>query len=401
VTATAALAASLIASCSSSGGGSSDKPDGTASNAGLTKSPYVVEVITELSSVNPATEAYQGAQAAAAAVNADGGINGHPLQVKVCDAGGSTDVAKATACARSLVADKSILAEVGDFQIFADQSNEILKAANVANIGASPNAQSILSSKNAFPLQGSEGAALGIGLADAGAKTIQVAYTNVAQAAAALQFSQLTVGKARPQAKVTGGIPINLTATDLSPQVAKGKSSEGVALAMLPAQLSAWLTAAKSSNATQKLGASASSLLPSELKALGSKADGVIVVSGLPLVTSSMPGVVRFRDEMKKYQPNAALDGITLNGWLSTWAFAQVARTIQGEPTRASVLDAFSNLTDFNVFGLLPEGFSTTKEFDFPGLGRLFNQYAVEGVVKDGQLVQTSEGYVPVFAPPA
>jgi hypothetical protein len=60
-------------------------------------------------------------------------------------------------------------------------------------------------------------------------------------------------------------------------------------------------------------------------------------------------------------------------------------------------MSAFSSLTNFNVFGLLPSGFSTTKNFSFPGLGRLFNQYTVEGVVKNGQLVQTSAGYVPVF----
>jgi branched-chain amino acid transport system substrate-binding protein len=46
---------------------------------------------------------------------------------------------------------------------------------------------------------------------------------------------------------------------------------------------------------------------------------------------------------------------------------------------------------------MLPAGFSTTKTFAFPGLTRLFNQDTVEGVVKNGQLVQTSAGYVPVF----
>jgi hypothetical protein len=61
-------------------------------------------------------------------------------------------------------------------------------------------------------------------------------------------------------------------------------------------------------------------------------------------------------------------------------------------------MSAFGNLTNFNVFGMLPPGFTTKKDFNFPGLSRLFNQETVEGVVKNGQLVQTSAGYVPVFS---
>jgi branched-chain amino acid transport system substrate-binding protein len=393
----AVLVATSLSACSSSssGGGSA-----SSSNGGLTKSPYVLEVITMMTSVNPSTEAYEGAKAAAAAVNADGGINGHPLQVKVCNAGAGQGVAPAVACARGLVSDSKVLAEVGDFQLYADQSNAILAAAKVPSIAPAPSSASVLSSKNTFPLSGSEGAALGVALADAGAKKIQVAYTNVPQAAAALSFAKLTLGQGRGMT-IQGGIPVDLTATDLTPQVTEGAKGDGVVLAMLPAQLSSWLTVEKSGGFTQKLAASAGALLPKELAALGGKADGVVVASGLPIVTSSMPGVVRFRTEMAKYAPGQAVDGTSLNSWLGTWAFAQVARTMTGDLTRASVMSAFGNLTNFNVFGLLPTGFSTTKEFALPGLNRLFNQMAIEGVIKGGQPVQTSAGYVPVFAKPS
>jgi ABC-type branched-subunit amino acid transport system substrate-binding protein len=354
-------------------------------------------VITELTSVNPAPEDVAGAQAAAAAVNASGGINGHPLKVTVCDAGDGSSVTQAVNCARGLASSNAV-AEVGDFEIAQDQVNAILAAAKVPNIGPQPNGQSVLSSPNSFPLAGSEGAAIGIPLADAGAKKIQVAYVNSPQAAAALPFTKAVLGVSRPGTSVLGGIPIDITTTDLTPFVTKGASGDGVALAVIPAQLASWLTIAKGGNYPQKLSVSGSSLLPSELKALGSKADGLLVDSGLPLVTSSLPGIVRYRQEMAKYSAGQAIDTISLDGWLDTWAFAQVARTISGPVTRASVMSAFGNLTNFNVFGLLPQGFSTTKNFAFPGLARLFNQDTVEGVVKNGVLVQTSAGYVPVFS---
>jgi ABC-type branched-subunit amino acid transport system substrate-binding protein len=392
-----ALVATSLTACGASSSGSAGAQAG--SDGGLTKSPYVLEVITMMTSVNPSTEAYEGAQAAAAAVNADGGINGHPLQVKVCNAGAGDGVAPAVACARNLVADSKVLAEVGDFQLYADQSNAILAAAKVPSIAPAPSSASVLSSKNTFPLSGSEGAGLGVALADAGAKRIQVAYTNVPQAAAALSFAKLTLGQGRGLT-VEGGIPVDLTATDLTPQVTEGAKGDGVVLAMLPAQLSSWLNVVQSGGFTQKLAASAGALLPKELAVLGDKADGLVVASGLPIVTSSMPGVVRFRTEMAKYAPGQAVDGTSLNSWLGTWAFAQVARTMTGDLTRASVMSAFGNLTDFNVFGLLPQGFTTTKEFTLPGLNRLFNQMAIEGVIKDGKPVQTSPGYVSVFSRP-
>jgi ABC-type branched-subunit amino acid transport system substrate-binding protein len=363
-----------------------------------TGTPITVEVITELTSVNPAPEDVAGAQAAAAAVNASGGINGHPLKVISCDAGDGTSVTQAVNCARGLVGNSGVVSEVGDFEIAQDQVNSVLNAAHVPNVGPQPNGQSVLSSPNSFPLAGSEGAAISIPLADAGAKKISVAYVNSPQAAAALPFTKAVLATARPSTTVLGGIPIDITSTDLTPFVTKAADGDGVALAVIPAQLASWLTVAKSGDYKQKLSVSASSLLPSELKALGSKADGLLVASGLPLVTSSMPGVVKYRQEMGQYAAGQALDAISMNAWLGTWAFAQVARTISGPVTRASVIAAFSQLTNFNVFGLLPPGFTTAKTFGFPGLTRLFNQDTIEGVVKNGEVVQTSAGYVPVFA---
>ena len=220
---------------------------------------------------------------------------------------------------------------------------------------------------------------------------------NSPEAAAALPFSKAVLAMSRPDTSILGGIPIDITTTDLAPMVAKGSSGDGVALAVIPAELASWLSTAKEGNLTQKLAVSASSLVPSELKALGSNANGLLVDGGLPFVTGSSAGIVKYRAEMAQYAPGQAVDEISLNAWLGTWAFAQEARTISGGVTRASVLTAFSHLANFNVFGLLPTGFSTSKAFAFPGMGRLFNQDIVEGVVKNGQIVQTSADYVPVF----
>lgn len=359
--------------------------------------PIAIEVITELTSSTPAKEDYQGAEAAVAAINASGGINGRPLKVSVCDSQGLTSPAAATASTRGLVANKNVVAEVGDYQAFQQQENVILAAANVPNIGPAPVSASTLTSPNSFPLEGLEGAGLAPVLANTGVKKISVAYTNVPAAAAAVAFSNITL---KPLGlSVLQGIPVDTTATDLTPNVTQAAEGTGVALALEPAQIGQWLTVTSEGSYKFKMSASSGSLVPSELKALGNKANGVLISAALPISTGSSPGVVKFRGQMKKYQPSAEVDEVSLRGWFDTWAFAQVARKMTGPITRATVLTAFSHLTNFNVFGMLPPGFSTTTQFNFPSLNRLFNQYVIEGVVKNGVQVQTKASWVRVISP--
>ncbi|MCK9929838.1 ABC transporter substrate-binding protein [Frankia sp. Mgl5] len=394
LTAAAGLLSAALAACGS------DSDEAGADTAGLKGDPVVLQVITTLNSVTPGVEVYQAAQAAAAAVNASGGISGRPLEIKVCDGGATDGPAKAVGCARDLVADKSIVAEVGDYHAYQEQVNTILNQAHVPNIGPPPSTQSVLNSPNSFPLAGSEGAGLAAILADAGAKDIQVAYTNVAQAAAALQFNQVALQKGRGL-QVKGGIPIDVTATDLTPAVTRGAEGDGVVLAMMPTHFASWLTVTAGGDFDQKLSVSASVLVPETLKSLGDKTDGILVAAGLPIATGDSEGATRFREEMAKYQPGKPIDQVGLMGWLDTWAFAQVARTIDGPITRESVLSAFSNLENFNVFGMLPDGYTTKTPFTgIPGMPRLFNNQMIEAVVKDGKIEQTSDGFVPIFSRP-
>jgi branched-chain amino acid transport system substrate-binding protein len=387
-----AAAAVTLAAC---GGGGSSSGGSADTSTQLTGTPYVVEVITGLTSVSPATEGVDAAKAAAAAINASGGINGHPVEVKSCDTG--QNPGQSVTCARELVQDRTILASVGHFDVGADQANAVLQQAGVPNIGPSASGASILSSDNSFPIAGFAGAGLAIPLADAGAKTIQVAYVDSPQAAAVVQFAKSTLAATHPDVKVLDGIPVPITATDVSSYVNKAADADAVALAMSPNLISAWLTAAKAGGYTQKLAATSSALRPKDLQTYGANAEGLLVVGGQPFSSSPMPGMQQFRDEMAKTSPDAQLDEIAVNSWMGTWAFAQVARGIQGDVTRQNLLQALQTNSNLDVFGLLPTGFSFTKPFPQPALSRLFNRSVVEGVVKNGTIEQTSQGWVPVF----
>ncbi|MCK9904505.1 branched-chain amino acid ABC transporter substrate-binding protein, partial [Frankia sp. Cpl3] len=68
----AAIAAAGLLSAALVACGDDGDSDSTTSAAGLTGAPITIQVFTSLNSVTPHTESYEGAQAAAAAVNASG-----------------------------------------------------------------------------------------------------------------------------------------------------------------------------------------------------------------------------------------------------------------------------------------------------------------------------------------
>jgi hypothetical protein len=103
---------------------------------------------------------------------------------------------------------------------------------------------------------------------------------------------------------------------------------------------------------------------------------------------------------MNTYQPNAQKDENSLNAWMSVWAVEQVAHSMTAPINRANFYSAFRNQSNFNVFGLLPSGFSTVKgPLPIPALSRQLNTDVVVGVLQNG-VVQPVKGYLPVYSPP-
>jgi branched-chain amino acid transport system substrate-binding protein len=386
------LMAGLATACSSS----SSTPSTTTNH--LTKSPIALGVIAEITSSTPSGEVASGAEAAANAINASGGINGHPVHITVCDSKDVPDVAAATTCANNLVANTATVAEVGDYNANQQQINTILAAAGVPLIGPNPVSTSAFTSSNSFPLMGLEGAGLTTVLQHFGAKSISVAYTDVGAAAEAVTFGNLVL---KPYGlSVLQGIPVPLTATDVTAEVTQATKGDAAGLALEPSQLAQWLTVSKQGNYKTKLSSTTGSLTPPTLKSLGDSANGMYQVGGLPFSTNtSLSGIQKFQAEMKQYEPSALVDEPSENAWVATWAAAQVMRSMTGPITRSTLLAAMGKLTNFNVFGLLPAGFQTVKEFNFPSLNRLFNQSLIYGQVQNGKIVQTDPNWVVVLKP--
>ena len=138
-----------LVGCSSSG--SSSGSSATVASAG--KSPIKVEIIAVLS--NPAFSDPEAATAAKAYVkeaNASGGINGHPIDLEVCDS--NLNPNQETACFQKAVTDH-VVAVVGSFLPFGT-GMKLLQAAGIPFIGGNGTTLAEFTSPISFPADSGE-----------------------------------------------------------------------------------------------------------------------------------------------------------------------------------------------------------------------------------------------------
>jgi hypothetical protein len=395
------LATSLIAAC----GDDDDDTDATGNTSGggtptseLSGDPVEVVINVGLSGAIPFPQVETAMLAAQDAINAEGGIKGRPLKVNFCDGKSPTDPGPSIECNREAAANDAIVASVGDYSSFGDQIIPIQHEAGMATIAPVPLSGASFSVDSSFPLMTSEGGALGVLLADMGVTDVGLAYIDIPAGAQSVGFGNIFLGMKYGK-EYSQTAPIPLSATDVTPQVASFDKSDGIALSIAPTQFAQFLKAYTQGGFDQKLGAPALSMLPRDVEPLGDAVDGVYVVSGWPIVTGDHPGIERFKKEMQAKDPEASLDETAINAWVGLHAFAQVANTIEGEVTRASVLEAWKNLTTLDVFGMLPPDLNLQESpLGVPGLERLTNVWAQYGQFEGTEIVDSGRGWVSLIA---
>jgi branched-chain amino acid transport system substrate-binding protein len=410
------LSAGLVASasaCSSSsknttskGSGGSTSSASAGGNSSATATPTGKPV--EINMTIPVTGAYKfpemktAAEAAEKAINASGGINGRPLQVDICDTTSPIDPNPTQACIRKVISNQNIVAEVSDYSSFNDIITPLESKAGLAQIGGIPLGNSQLRTANVFPLEMPEEEAMGAALITNGSTKPSLIYIDIPTAQKAYDEINAWIKAAKSPYTLVAKQSAALTATDLSPQVAAlCEGSDGVAMTLAYTQIVSFVTAhAQGTCPSQKLVTVALGLA-SYTPSLGSKANGMLVTSGLPLATdTSSKGIQMFQAQMNAVDPSAAKDEESVNTWLSVWAFAQEARKMGGDITRQSVLQYWNKLGSLQVFDLLPPGLNLQQgQSAIDGDSRLFNHWIRIGVVKDGQIIESGKGWVDVLNP--
>ncbi len=407
----AVAAALVLAACSSgsSGGGASSTASADAAKAPTGTPIHIITINSLNDPIANQPEGVAAAQAAVLAINKAGGINGHPLDLAVCNT--SFNPNGAVACARQATTGNYV-AVTGGWYIPGDAlAVPIETAAKIANLGMTAVTPGDANAPYWFPIDG--GVFTGFPAVGSMLKKYDPTVKNVviaedadpnsagaaALVAAGLKFSGM---------KLVGTVTIPDTATDLSSYAAKiqrlhpdavalaGAPAQGVALLKVMGQLGLDVPVVGPAQDTPASGVSAAG-------AIGTKA--LWFSYYLPQSDTANPGVTQFLSELAAAGnagvANTSASMITsasFQSWLAVHLFANVAKTISGPVTRASFLAAMQRVKDMSMYGIEPP-YSAPPGIDSQ-LARISADYVYTLKAVNGQmeLATPNEAPINIFA---
>jgi ABC-type branched-subunit amino acid transport system substrate-binding protein len=315
--------------------------------------PIVLFTETEVQSVGNSAvhpEVFAGAQAAVAAINKAGGVKGRQLQLITCD--DRFDPNETVACARQ-AASSNAVAGVGMWATFASLAAPIFQQNKIPIILSNlTQPYPILSSPISFPATaGSLTSYFPLGyIAKKLGKTAVVAMSS--DSANALANPPFVKNGAKAGgAAYKGTVEVPSTAPDVTSYVLKVKElGADYVVLITPASLSLSIVKAANAIGFHPLWASSAlSITEGQLKqSWGPLGAGIVLAGPAPAIRSNLPGMKRYMSEVTAN--GVAPDDFTLRGpgglvsWLSVYAFAEVAKTINGPITNLTMLQALQKL---------------------------------------------------------
>jgi ABC-type branched-subunit amino acid transport system substrate-binding protein len=381
----AAILAVALSACSSTSPGGTATGRATDPLSGLDGDPILVMTIgnwtqPQIGTSNPEFPA--GAQAAAAAVNAAGGIDGRPIDVIVCSDELSADTARQ--CAQDAV-DKGVVAVVG-----LQTTNEvtilpILEAAGIPAIGVSPFTEVGLTSPVSFPdTSGFVGQTLGMGLqlAEAGATTVSAVVPGGLGGIATEVGDAVGLGATSAGAEYAGLVQIPAKSADLSPTIAAA-TEKGASVAGFAGDQAAFINAMRSLSPDSMISTFPFNLTDSVIESAGAAAEGVMGVDGIVPPSADTPGTNQYREELADFDESLPTSTTGLHEWLAMWTFSRVVADLDTIDA-ASALEAMGQVTDLDMGGITPAYTTVSESEAYP---RMFNSSVVFQKVEDGKLV--------------
>jgi len=370
-------------------GGDSGEETGDESGEEATGEPIKLMTVTTLNANGPTYENIAvTANLAADYINANGGINGRPLEVTVCDE--QFDAAIAASCAREAV-EQGAVSIVGSFTYFAEAIVPVIAESDMTWFGACcPISPSELSDPHSFPMGNQPMYAVGEVKAavEDGCENINAVIAEGADAIfrTPMENAMTAYGRTFNDVIITPTI-----AQDYSAEVAQATTDvDCIVVVMSETPFLTWNTALQQAETDVKQYGNQGNLNAISAKGAEEVTDGNII-SGMYPDISTAPW-----DEYRKTLEENDIDQEALDfnslGGMGTWAaymgFAQIASTIEGDVTAASFFEAASNTTALDLDGMVPVLDFTQEWTDgLPGYNRLFNRSVVYSKLDNGQVV--------------
>jgi branched-chain amino acid transport system substrate-binding protein len=358
----AAVALAACGSSSSSSAGAQSSGSSGATSAGSSaaaKSPIVIGDVGIYSGFNAdvAQATAQGVQAWAKAVNAAGGIDGHPVQVIVKDDGGVA--AKAVVAVKDLIQNDHVVALVGNHESGVDAAwASYADAQHVPVVGGVAAGSSYATDPNFFPVTPTNNSAYSSYVNAAklfGKTSVSVAYC--AEVPACAQGNGLTAQFAKQLGlKDVTGQPVSASATGYAAQCQKFKDSDAQAIFAASDLTTAGRIISQCAQQSYHPLWILSARDWKDSDVSNSAWEGSVLVGNAPLWFGDGPGTAEFLAAMKAYEPNAVLNTNATSGWYAGKVFEQAVKAANptGAITSQTVYDGLYKLgPNFDLGGIL------------------------------------------------
>ncbi|MCB1007223.1 MAG: ABC transporter substrate-binding protein [Acidimicrobiales bacterium] len=337
-----------------------------------TGEPIKLMVISEAGGPLPHNDSGEGADAAAAAINRRGGIQGRPVEILHCDSQGDPNAGRE--CGREAV-DEGVVALVGNLSFQAGEFLPIMVENQIPSIGATPVGVADVTSEASFPLGGgvvSFGAGLSSVLADQGAEQVASVLPDVPVANIYPEFVQQGLDPFGLEVASETIVPTG--APDMATYVedATGDGQDGVMMVLEGEDNSNFvLTAVQDASPDVLFAISVASQEPTRnlVEQLGDDSDRLFtIVNEKPWTLEDDPAVAEYRADMEAAGFDEFSD-FRMRSYMAVMAVEQVAADMDVIDA-PSLYEELGTVDDLDL-GLMPPVDLT--EGGKGGFARLFN----------------------------
>ncbi|HWI71337.1 MAG TPA: ABC transporter substrate-binding protein [Baekduia sp.] len=393
------IVATGVAACGSSDDTSSASGSSTATatsdGKAATGTPIKVMTWGDYTQPPPSPSAQDLADTAKAffkQLNADGGINGHPVELSVCDS--KTNPNGALACGRQAIKDK-VVAVVANESFFAAPVVNLLTKAGIPNVGILANDPGSWGSKLSYCVNSSvAGAFMGLGgvaKAMGATKMGNLQTAGIPQSTSQEQLTQGGIKKAGLQLGESVQVP--QSTTDFAPAIAKALSggADAIAVAPIGGDAGAIIRQIRQSNPDVKIVMPSFDITDAVIKSAGSAGDGVGIAGWTqPATADNVPGVKTFNAALDKYAPDVSRQEPELITWLGGELFRLAAEKVEGTVTSAKLVEALNSLENADLGGIVPN-YSHSNAGKY-GLGCVQTGAGSQLKLKGGKVVADKPG---------
>lgn len=324
-------------------------------------------IYTTGSPVEDTGDLYGADLAAVRAINAAGGLAGkYRISLVGCDDQGNTN--QIATCARQLVS-AHVVALMGAASLDGTTLNQILAAANIPEIGITPQAGPEFNAKNVFLFSGGgEYAWLALGAWAAHNKVPTSVVTSATPSGEAFEASVAAAFK-QAGGTFTNVVPVPATQADYAPIVLSAASSGAADADVILGRQSteAFAAANQQSGGTVKKILTAWSFSTADSSAIGGVKGLETMLEGSPFVpwtTSKLPLMVAFRKQLAAehasgdgYAQLSVVDDSGFQGWLAFQALnilAKDGKLTQANLTATGITKVLNTTKKLNLGGVMP-----------------------------------------------